>query len=128
MKNTSPLTDTTDTGETEILEPVRKQRPPIIEEEDQVFEQDPSISGNPDNMKVSKIAESEQKHKYDMENFRNRVSVALLIACFFMIFVFAMWDSCKKVDSTLFTGAFEFAKIVATTVLGYLFASNTKEK
>lgn len=74
----------------------------------------------------SQIRLNDQKHTHAVEDFKNAIGKQLLYGCLISIAVFALLDAYFKIESTLFTSAFEVAKIVATTVLGYLFGSKTK--
>lgn len=108
------------------------EKPEVTEEEDRPFPQDePAISSNgasitqdvPALMKLS-----EQKHSHQVDNFKNIVGGILLGVCTLIIVGFSIADAVFKIDSALFAGAFEFAKTIATAVIGYLFAANAKDK
>lgn len=68
----------------------------------------------------------DQLHNHAVEDLKNAVGKKLLYGCLIAIVVFAFIDAFFQVDSPMFTSAFEVAKIVATTVLGYLFGSKSK--
>ena len=65
----------------------------------------------------TQIRLNDQKHTHAVEDFKNAIGKQLL---------FALLDACCNIESPMFTSAFEVAKIVATTVLGYLFGSKSK--
>lgn len=128
MKNTSPPVEPEEA--VEQAAPAPRRRPPITEAEDQPFE-DSAASAAPskgDSPRLKTISEKEQEHKHRVEDYKNRVGGLLLIACFVMIVGFAIGDALFQIDSALFSGAFEFAKTIATAVIGYLFAANTKRE
>lgn len=68
----------------------------------------------------------DQKHNHEVEDLKNAVGKKLLYGCLIAIVIFAIIDAYCHIESPMFTSAFEVAKIVATTVLGYLFGSKTK--
>ncbi len=68
----------------------------------------------------------DQKHNHEVEDLKNAVGKKLLYGCLIAIAIFAIIDARFHIESPMFTSAFEVAKIVATTVLGYLFGSKTK--
>lgn len=108
------------------------KKPEIIGEEDRPFAPNQVESGHcgmsttqdiPTLMKLN-----EQKHSHEVDNFKNYVGGVLLAVCILIVVVLAILDAILKIDSALFTGAFEFAKTIATAVIGYFFATTTKEK
>lgn len=125
MNTTSPPEQT----EQPVAPVTRRQRPVITEEEDRPFEEEvPSCQGlaqRGDVPTVTRIEEREQRHKHKVEDYKNIVGGIILGVCFMIIVGFALADAFWKIDSDLFAGAFEFAKTIATAVIGYLFASNT---
>lgn len=108
--------------------PVRRERPSIDEGEDRPLEESVSKEQKEDSPSVKTIEEKEQEHKHKVEDYKNIIGGILLIACFLIIIIFSACDAALEIDSTLFSSAFEFAKTIATAVIGYLFAVNTKEK
>ncbi len=67
-----------------------------------------------------------QQHNHNVEDLKNAIGKKLLYGCLIAIVVFAVADAIYKIDSPTFTSAFEVAKVVATTVLGYLFGSRNE--
>lgn len=110
--------------------PPKRERSPIFEEEDRILDDSSTGIAQKDEPVVKTIAEKEQAHKHKIEEDKIKIGSNLLIACFTIIFLFAIIDiSCDSSDgSTLFSSAFEFAKTIATALVGYLFATNAKEK
>lgn len=106
----------------------KRERPPITEEEDRPFDDAGSTRSGScgDSPAISRIEEEEQKHKHKVEDYKNIVGGVLLAVCFLIIVCFSLIDMERHVESNLFTGAFEFAKTIATAVIGYLFATNVK--
>lgn len=100
-----------------------RQKPAIQIEEDAPFPGD-EASSNDDFGNLIQLRA--QKHNHDVEDFKNAVGKTLLYGCLIAIALFAIADACHPIDSAMFTSAFEVAKIVATTVLGYLFGSKVK--
>lgn len=109
-----------------ICSPDTQQKPEITSEIDAPFP--------PTTQRSQKIAEDvptliklkDQQHSHAVEDLKNAVGKKLLYGCLIAIAVFACIDAHFHIDSPMFTSAFEVAKIVATTVLGYLFGSKTK--
>ncbi len=66
------------------------------------------------------------EHSHNVEDLKNAIGKKLLYGCLIAIAVFAVSDAVWHIDSPIFTSAFEVAKVVATTVLGYLFGSRNK--
>lgn len=109
-----------------------RERTPIIEGEDRVIEEDPPVKTaghqREDEPTLSSLDAEDRNHRRKIETEKLIISSVILGVCFLIIISFAVANAYCKVDSTLFTGAFEFAKTIATTLIGYLFAVNTKEK
>ena len=104
------------------------EKPQITEEEDRPF---PPIVDEKDSQRqdVPTLMElNEQRHAHEVDNYKNIVGGVLLGVCMLIIVSFAISDAIFGIDSSLFTGAFEFAKTIATAVIGYLFATNAKDK
>ena len=80
----------------------------------------------PNSASPEQIRLNDQKHTHAVEDFKNAIGKQLLYGCLIAIAVFALLDACCNIESPMFTSAFEVAKIVATTVLGYLFGSKSK--
>lgn len=97
----------------------KKERPPITEGEDQPFVNDAA---------TQTIKEREQQHNQHVEDFKNTLGSIILIACALIIVGFAIADAHFKIESSLFSGAFDFAKVIATTTIGYFFGSKTSSK
>lgn len=74
----------------------------------------------------TQIRLNDQKHTHAVEDFKNAIGKQLLYGCLIAIAMFALLDAHYNIESPMFTSAFEVAKIVATTVLGYLFGSKSK--
>lgn len=131
MNSTAPPVDTDKPPNASEALPSRRERPPITEGEDRPFDEccDASESfSNGDSPQIKTIEEKELDHKHKVEDYKNIVGGTLLIVCFLIIVCFALMDAQSEITSTLFTGAFEFAKTIATAVIGYLFATNIKTK
>lgn len=77
---------------------------------------------------IKTIAEKELAHKHQIENSKIKIAIGLLAVCFAVIIGFAIGDATHEIESSLFSGAFEFAKTIATAAIGYLFAANAKDK
>lgn len=121
MRNSSlPDTGLSSTGQ-------KRERFPIEEEEAQLTDDgcSKSVEYAPP---IKTIEEKEQAHKHEVENSKIKIAIGLLIICFVVIICFAIGDASCKIESSLFSGAFEFAKTIATAVIGYLFATNAKDK
>ena len=69
---------------------------------------------------------NDQKHSHDVDNFKNTTGKHILYACLGAMALAAVADAIFHIDSSLLTSAFEVAKIVATTILGYFFGSKAK--
>lgn len=123
MNMTSLPTDPKQPMET----PSKRDRPIITEGEDRPFDEQEEENG--DSYQIKTIEEKEQEHKHKVEDYKNTMGGIILVACFLLILVFSLLDAfCEqKLDSTLFSSAFEFAKTIATAVIGYLFATNVKK-
>ena len=108
------------------------KKPAIIGEEDRPFSLDQAESGNCGNSSIQDIPTlmklNEQKHSHRVDDFKNIVGGILLGVCLLIIVAFAIGDAIFTLNSALFSGAFEFAKTIATAVIGYLFAANSKDK
>ena len=108
------------------------KKPAIIGEEDRPFSLDQAESGNCGNSSIQDIPTlmklNEQKHSHRVDDFKNIVGGILLGVCLLIIVAFAIGDAIFKLNSAIFSGAFEFAKTIATAVIGYLFAANSKDK
>lgn len=108
------------------------KKPTISGEEDRPFpsrQTGNSDAGAPVPQDVPTLMKlNEQKHSHQVDTYKNIVGGILLTVCILIIVSFAIGDAIFEIDSTLFSGAFEFAKTIATAVIGYLFATNTKEK
>ncbi len=110
-----------------IETPPRRERPPILEGEDRPLDEvNEEKSG--DSAKVIEL--KEQAHKHKVEDYKNIIGGIILSVCFVIIVGFSIADACSEngIDSTLFSSAFEFAKTIATAVIGYFFATNTTNK
>ena len=111
---------------------VKTEKPQVMEEEDRPFPQKQSAGLNNGSSSAQDVPTllklNEQKHSHEVDNFKNIVGGILLGVCTLIIVSFAVVDAVFKIDSTLFSSAFEFAKTIATAVIGYLFAANAKEK
>ena len=105
--------------------PDTNKKPEIVLEIDEPFPPEalPSQAGE-DVPTLIKL--KDQEHNHAVEDLKNAVGKKLLYGCLIAIAGFAIIDAIFHVDSPLFTSAFEVAKLVATTVLGYLFGSNNK--
>lgn len=106
----------------------KRERPPIVEGEDRALEEPSHQTDNGDTPSVKTIAEREMAHKHLVEDKKIIISAVLLAVCFAIIVVFAGFDAYCDIESALFTGAFDFAKTIATAVIGYLFATNSKDR
>jgi len=111
----------------------KRERPSSYEGEDRAIDDElnfgiPKPESKRDKGDVDSLKSEEQKHKHKIESEKLLISSVILVVCFLIIISFSVTNACYKIDSTLFTGAFEFAKTIATTLIGYLFAVNTKDK
>lgn len=106
-----------------ICSPDAPGKPEITAEVDIPFpESTPTIAKDIPNL----IKLKNQEHIHGVENLKNIIGKKLLYGCLIAIAAFAVADAIWHIDSPMFTSAFEVAKIVATTVLGYLFGSKSK--
>ena len=108
----------------------RRERPLITEEVDRPLDDKSDICGgghHGDSPTVKTIEEKEQEHKHKVEVYKNVIGGILIAVCFGIIVIFSILDALCEIDSTLFAGAFEFAKTIATAIIGYLFATNAKK-
>lgn len=113
----------------EVQCPPEAPEKPIITGEIDLPFPDLSVSAQDEDLANEvELKAREQKHKHKVEDYKNVVGGILLAVCFLVIITFSLMDALIHIESTLFTGAFEFAKTIATAVIGYLFASNAKEK
>lgn len=102
--------------------PNKNKKPEIVLEIDEPFPPETLASQASEDV-PSLIRLKDQEHNHAVEDLKNAVGKKLLYGCLIAIVVFALIDAHYHVDSPMFTSAFEVAKIVATTVLGYLFGS-----
>ena len=108
-----------------ICSPNTNKKPEIISEIDAPFPPvNQPLQTSEDVPNLIKL--KNQQHSHAVEDLKNTVGKKLLYGCLIAIAVFALIDAKFHVDSPMFTSAFEVAKSVATTVLGYLFGSKTK--
>lgn len=105
--------------------PDLKEKPEILSEIDKPFPVECTSSGRTEDI-PSLIKLKDQEHSHHVEDLKNAIGKKLLYGCLIAIVGFAVVDAIWHVDSPMFTSAFEVAKIVATTVLGYLFGSKVK--
>ena len=105
--------------------PDTNKKPEIVFEVDEPFPLDGSHAQSGKDV-PSLIKLKDQEHSHAVEDLKNSVGKKLLYGCLIAIVIFALIDARYHVDSPMFTSAFEVAKIVATTVLGYLFGSKAK--
>ena len=105
----------------------RRERPRILEGEDRPLDE-VNEEGSGDSAKVIEL--KEQAHKHKVEDYKNNVGGIILVVCFLIVIIFSAIDACseKQIDSALFSSAFEFAKTIATAIIGYFFATNTANK
>lgn len=106
----------------------KRERPIITETEDRPLDENFNGAENGGPPLIKRIEEKEQEHKHKVEDYKNIVGGILLTVCFLIIIGFSAADAYFKIESVLFSGAFEFAKTIATAVIGYLFAANTKKE
>lgn len=103
-----------------------REKPLIESEEDLPF----NISAQPGTAVPQDIPTliklKDQEHSHDVEDFKNVTGKHILYGCLFAMAVAALADSVWHIESAIFTSAFEVAKVVATTILGYLFGSKAK--
>ncbi len=107
----------------------KTEKPQIVEEEDRPFPVKkeetvvtyPSAQDVPDLIKLN-----DQKHSHEVDNFKNTTGKHILYSCLVAMALAAIADAVFEIDSTIFDSAFEVAKVVATTILGYLFGSKSK--
>lgn len=99
-----------------------RKKPEIHSEVDLPF----ADSSHPSGDFYNEIELQRLKHNQNTENLKNNVGKHLLYGCLIAIAVFAAADAYWDIDSPIFTSAFEIAKVVATTVLGYLFGTREK--
>ena len=99
---------------------------PIIDETVNI---DIPFSGKHDeDYPVDLIALNDQQHSHKVEDFKNTTGKHVLYLCIALMVVFALIDGFCKLDSDIFSGAFEAIKIIGTTVLGYIFGSKSSGK
>nr|DAZ70691.1 MAG TPA: hypothetical protein [Caudoviricetes sp.] len=103
-------------------------KPEILGDEDLPFPDVESSSDADSHAKAYQLKAAAQKHNHEVENYKNIVGGILLGVCFSVIVSFAVADAVLNIESSLFSGAFEFAKTIATAVIGYLFATNINPK
>ena len=115
---------------TAVSLPPKRERSPILEGEDRILDDISENAAQEDTPAVKTIEEKEQEHKHKIEEDKIRIGSNLLVVCFSIIAIFAMIDFSLETpnESALFYSAFEFAKTIATALVGYLFATNTKDK
>lgn len=108
-----------------ICSPDTQKKPEIVSEIDAPF---PPANQSPQKTEdlPTLIQLNDQQHNHAVEDLKNAVGKKLLYGCLIAIVIFALLDARFHIDSPMFTSAFEVAKIVATTVLGYLFGSKSK--
>lgn len=108
---------------------LKREKPLITEEEDRPLEETTEIKAGSlaERPTVRTIEEQEQTHKHKVEDYKNIVGGLLLAVCLAIIVGFSIADAKYQVESALFSNAFEFAKTIATAVIGYLFATNAKK-
>lgn len=107
--------------------PSNQEKPEIINEIDAPF---PTVGSLPDHKPQTDLDKTIKltslQHTHAVEDLKNAIGKKLLYSCLIVIVLFAGVDALFEIDSSMFTSAFEVAKIVATTVLGYLFGSREK--
>lgn len=108
--------------------PDAPQKPRISVEEDIPFQSDETLHHEGDLEAEIELKARKQEHEHKVENYKNIVGVIILAVCSFVIVFFAIIDAHRSIESNLFSAAFDFAKTIATVVIGYLFASNSKAK
>lgn len=104
------------------------EKPKIEGDEDLPFPDTPSTADGDSHAREVKLLEDDQKHKHKTEDHKIIIACIVLGICFLIIIVFSIVDAFAEIASDLFSGAFEFAKTIATAVIGYLFAANTSSK
>jgi len=104
--------------------PDTQKKPEIVSEIDAPFPPVAQSSQMPEDV-PNQIKLNDQKHKQAVEDLKNALGKTLLYGCLLVIVGFALLDAYYHIDAPMFTSAFEVVKIVATTVLGYLFGSKT---
>lgn len=109
-------------------QPDIREKPEILCEEDLPFPSKDSLLDEDSHAREIRLKEEDQRHNHGVENYKNKVGGIVLAACFAVIVGFAIADAVFGVESSLFSGAFEFSKTIATAVIGYLFATNMKGK
>ena len=104
-------------------------KPIITEEEDRPFPINMESTNDSSN-KVQDVPSlmqlNDQKHSHEVDNFKNKTGKHILYACLSAMALAATADAIFHIESSLVTSAFEVAKIVATTILGYFFGSRSK--
>lgn len=105
------------------------KKPPITEEEDRPFP--PNMEANTESSNKAQdvptlMQLNDQKHSHEVDNFKNKTGKHILYACLSAMALAATADAIFHIESELVTSAFEVAKIVATTILGYFFGSRSK--
>lgn len=115
---------------TAVSLPPKRERSLILEEEDRILEDSSKNAACADTPVIKTIAEKEQEHKHKIEEDKIKICFKLLVVCFSMIAIFAILDFFLDTpnESGLFSSAFEFAKTIATALVGYLFAAHSKDK
>lgn len=105
------------------------KKPAITEEEDRPFpsnmESDTECSNGAQDVPTL-MQLNDQKHSHEVDNFKNKTRKHILYACLSVMALAATADAIFHIESDLVTNAFEVAKIVATTILGYFFGSRSK--
>ena len=66
------------------------------------------------------------RHKHQSEDFKNKTGRMLMLACLLIIVLFSIADAIFQISAPLFSGTFELLKVVAMTVLGFLFGSRER--
>ena len=112
-----------------ICKPESEQKPQITEEEDRPFPATAEFiaEGTAKIRDVPTLLQlNDQKHSHDVDNFKNTTGKHILYACLGTMALAATADAIFHIESSLLTSAFEVSKVVATTILGYLFGSKSK--
>lgn len=104
-------------------------KPRIVEEEDRPFPDvsTPASNGQSVPQDIPGIIQlNDQRHSHEVDNFKNTTGKHILYGCLIAMAIAATADAAFHLESSILTNAFEVAKIVATTILGYFFGSKAK--
>lgn len=121
----SPGLDTTEQNE------VRK-KPEITSdtlEEDEPFDNISSGAINGELQPQQMQLLNEQTHKHGVEDYKNKIGFISLCISIISVIILSLLDvlfTYLGVKSDLLSNAFEFLKTIGTVVLGYLFATTSK--